>query len=111
MIISTIRMALPNEKYNDALKIVRSIAVQSADNPGCLSCSFFSDTEERDVLMVQSIWKSQEDLGRHVRSEDHKKLLSILEVFSKQPEVRFDRVSMTAGIEYIEKIRNTIHRA
>lgn len=110
MIISTIRMAIPAEKHNDALRIIRQITVQSKDNPGCLSYYFYRDIEDNNVLMLQGNWKTEEDLERHVRSEDYRNLLLVLEMSLKQPKVRFDTISSSIGIEKIEKIRSTIPR-
>ncbi|MFT5730486.1 MAG: quinol monooxygenase YgiN [Desulforhopalus sp.] len=110
MISSTIRMAIPAVKHNDALKIVRSIAVMSRDNPGCLSYYFYRDIEDSNVLMLQGNWKIEEDLERHIRSEEYRNLLLVLEMSLKQPEVRFDTISSSTGIENIEKIRSTIPR-
>lgn len=110
MITSTIRMAIPATKHNDALRIIRSIAVQSRDNPDCLNYSFYRDIEDSNVLMIQSNWKACEDLERHIRSEEYHHLLLVLEMSVKQPEIRFDTISSSTGIESIEKIRSTSPR-
>lgn len=108
MIISTIRLAIPAEKHNDALRIIKPIALQSRDYPGCLSYNIQRDVEDSDVLTLQSNWDAKEDLYRHVRSEEYRNLLLVVEMSRKQPEIRFDTVSSSTGIETIEKIRNTV---
>lgn len=110
MIVSTIRMAIPAEKHNDALKIIRSIAVLSRDTPGCLSFTIQRDIEDSDILTLQSNWKAEADLCRHVRSEEYRNLLIVVEMSLKQPEITFDNVSSSTGIETIEKIRSTSPR-
>lgn len=111
MIVSTIRMAIPAEKHNDALRVIRSIAVQSRDDPGCLSCRIYSDIEDHNVLVLQGTWESEENLDIHIRSDEYRNLLLVLEMSLKQPEVRFDIISSSTGIETIEKLRSTISRA
>ena len=108
MIISTIRMAIPAEKHNDALRILRSMAVQSRDDPACLSCCIYRDIEDSNVLAFQETWKNENNLGHHVRSDEYRNLLLVLEMSLKQPEVRFDTISLSTGIETIEKIRDVI---
>ena len=111
MILSTIRMAIPAEKHSDALRILRSIAMQSRDNPGCLNYHICRDIEDDNVLMLQGNWKNEEDLGLHIRSNEYRNLLLILEMSLEQPEVRFDTISNSTGIETIEKIRSTLSKA
>ena len=111
MVLSTIRMTIPVEKQNDALRIIRSIAVQSRDDRGCISCCVYRDIEDSNVLMLQGNWKDKDNLGLHIRSDEYLNLLLVLEMSLKQPEVIFDTISSSTGIETIEKIRSTICRA
>ena len=109
MVLSTVRMAIPLEKHNDALRILRSIVVQSRNDPGCLSYLIYRDLEDNNVLMLQGNWKSRENLNVHIRSDEYRNLLLVMEMSLKQPEVRFDTVSCSTGIESIEKIRSKQH--
>ena len=105
MIQSTIRMAIPPQKKSEALKILRSITEQCRDVPACLSCHFYEDLQEIDVLMLIEVWRSEEDLNLHLRSEEYRNLLLVVEMSLKQPEIRFDTISSSMGIEAIEKAR------
>lgn len=109
MVLSTIRMAIPAEKHTDALKILRSLVAQSWDDPGCLSYYIYRDVEDSNVLVLQSVWKAEENLVFHVRSGEYLHLLLVLEMSLKQPEVRFDTISDSTGIETIKKYRSTIY--
>lgn len=109
MIRSTIRMAIPAAKHTDALRILKSIAVQSRDDPGCLSFCVYRDVDDDNVLMLQGMWKSEENLGRHIRSEGYRNLLLVMEMSLNQPEIRFDTISNSTGIETIVKMRSTVH--
>jgi quinol monooxygenase YgiN len=106
MILATIRMAIPPQKRDEALKILTTMAEQWRDEPGCLSCTIYRDLEEKNVLMLEEVWRSQEDLDLHLRTEEYRNLLLVLEMALKQPEIRFDTISSSAGIEAIEKARN-----
>jgi len=48
---------------------------------------------------------AEEDLNLHLRSDEYRNLLLILEVALNQPEIRFDTISSSMGIEAIEKAR------
>jgi quinol monooxygenase YgiN len=106
MILATIRMMIPPKKRDDALGILRSLTEQCRDDLGCLSCRIYRDLQEKNVLMFEEIWRSKEDLDLHIRSDDYRNLLLVVEMALKQPEIRFDTISSSTGIETIEKARS-----
>jgi quinol monooxygenase YgiN len=106
MILATIRMTIPPPKRQEALRILRSMAEQSSDYPGCLSSHVYGDLQEKDVLMLEEVWKAQEELDLHLRSDEYRNLLLVLEMAVKQPEIRFETIASSAGIETIEKARS-----
>ena len=105
MIIATIRMMIPPQKRGEALRILRSVAELCRDDPGCPSCNIYRDLNDYRVLVLEEVWRTGEDLDLHLRSEEYRNLLLVLEMALKQPEIRFDTVSNTTGIETIEKAR------
>lgn len=107
MAVSTIRMAIPVEKHHEALRILKSIAVHSRNDPGCLGYFIYRDIEDNNVLVAQENWKSENNLDRHIRSDQYRNLLLVLEMSLRRPEVRLDTISHSSGIESIEKIRST----
>ena len=106
MILATVRMTIPSQMRNEALKIVRSVAEQCRDYPGCLSSYIYGDLQEKNVLVLEELWKAEEDLNHHIRSEEYRNLLLVLEMGAKKPEIRFDTISISTGIETIEKARS-----
>ena len=106
MIIATIKMMIPPQKRGEALSILRSVAELCSDDPGCLSCNIYRDLNNNRVLVLEEVWRTGEDLDLHLRSEEYRNLLLVLEVALKQPEIRFDTISDSTGIETIEKARN-----
>ena len=108
MILATIRMTIPLEMRHDALKILKRMAEECRDESGCLGCHIYEDLKENEVLMFEELWKTEEDLSRHIRSEEYLNLLLVVEMARKQPEIRFDTISKSAGIEAIEKARSVI---
>ncbi len=107
MILSTLRMAIPLQKRGEALKILRSMAARNQARPDdCVFCRICEDALEDNILQFEEMWKSQEELEHHLRSDDYRKVLLVLEMASKQPEIRFDTISSSTGIETIEKARS-----
>ena len=106
MILATIRMAIPSRKSGEVLKILRSMAMRCRAEPGCLSCYIYEDHQEKNVVMLEEAWRSGEDLDLHLRSDEYRNLLLVMEMALKHPEVRFNTVSTSTGIETIEKARS-----
>jgi quinol monooxygenase YgiN len=106
MILATVRMTIPPQKRDEVMKILRSMAEQCRDDPGCLSCHIYGDLQEKNVFVLEQVWRAEEDLDLHLRSGEYLNLLLVLEMSLKQPEIRFDTISSSAGIEAIEKARS-----
>ena len=105
MIQATIRMTIPPQKSGEVLKIIRSVVELCRYNPGCLSCHLYGDLQAKNVLMLEEVWRAEEDLDLHLRSDEYRNLLLVLEMALKQPEISFDTISSSTGIERIEKAR------
>jgi len=105
MIHSTIRMVIPFKKRAETLEILSSIAERTRFEPGCISCRVYQGMEDQHVIMLEEFWKSFEDLERHLRSEEYRKVLLVVEMALETPEIRFDHISSSTGVETIEKAR------
>ena len=66
----------------------------------------YEDLDEKNVIMIEEMWQDEEALQRHLRSEEYLNLLLVLEMALRQPEIRFDTISSSTGIETIEKARS-----
>ncbi|MEI6262659.1 MAG: antibiotic biosynthesis monooxygenase [Deltaproteobacteria bacterium] len=105
MIVSTVRMTISPRKSAEALKILSSIAEQCRNYHGCICCHIYDDLQEKNVLMLEVLWKANEDLKLHIRSDEYRNLLMVLGMALKQPEIRFDTIAHSTGIETVEKAR------
>jgi quinol monooxygenase YgiN len=106
MILATIRMTIPPQKRGEALKIIGSVAELCRDDPDCLGCNIYRDLHDNKVLVLEEVWRTEQNLALHLRTEEYRNLLMILEMALKQPEIRFDTISSSTGIETIEKARS-----
>ena len=108
MVLATIRMMIPPKKHGEALRILKSIAEQNRVQRGCLSCRIYKDAEEESVLVFEEMWKSEEELKSHLRSEEYGKLLLVVEMALQNPEIRFRMITRQSGFETIEKTRGSM---
>ena len=107
MVHATIRMIIPPKKRGEALRILRSMAEQCKVHSGCLDCHIYEDVQEDNVLIFEEIWRNEGDMAQHLRSEEYRDVLLVMEMALKHPEVRFNSVSTSTGIETIEKARSS----
>ena len=105
MVRSTIRMLIPVQKQNEVLEILGSMTEQIQFEPGCISSRLYRDVQENRALMLEEIWSSEKYLQRHLSSDKFHTVLLVVEMAAEPPEIRFDMISYSTGIETIEKDR------
>jgi quinol monooxygenase YgiN len=105
MIHSMVRMVLPARQVNEVMGILAPMVQRIRTEEGCVNCQLHQDVLEDNVVILEETWASEADLERHIRSQDYRQLLLIMELAKARPEVRFDTVSRSTGFETIQKIR------
>jgi quinol monooxygenase YgiN len=102
---ASIRMIIPAKKRKEALIILSSLIEQTRLEEGCISCRLYQDAQEQRALLLEEIWTSKKDLERHLRSDKFLAVLLVVEMAIESPEIRFDVISHSTGIDAIEKVR------
>lgn len=105
MIHATIRMTLPARKIKEAVEILLSVAERTRVQSGCISCRIYHEAEEENVIMLDEVWRTQEELERHLRSAEYRNVLLVVEMADKKPEIKFSEFTTSRGVETIEKAR------
>ena len=105
MVHSTIRMVMPPEKRGEAVKILRAVVEQNRVQAGCLSSRIYEDVDQRNTFMFEEMWRNEEDLRRNLQSEEYPKVLLVVEMALERPEITFNVISNTSGIETVEEAR------
>ena len=106
MIRSTIRMLIPLHKQSEALDILGSVSVQTQFEANCKSSRLYRGVDEARAIMIEELWTSEEDVLRHLKSEAYRRILLVVEMAEEPPEIRFDTIRHSSGVETIEKARN-----
>ena len=105
MIHASVRMVLPATRLSEVIGILAPLAERTKAERGCLGCHLYRDALEEAVLTLEATWASEADLERHLRSQDYRQLLLVMELAQVPPEVRFDRVLHSTGFETVEQAR------
>ena len=101
MILVTLKMIVRSEKRMDLIETMRGMLEPARVERGCLSYCLYEDVENRNAFVLLEEWATQEDLECHIRTDNHLRLLTLMDLLSEQPELRFNTVSHTAGMELI----------
>jgi quinol monooxygenase YgiN len=73
---------------------------------GCLGCWVRTEGEGSYTVHYEEEWASEDDIRRRVRSSRFTSLLALLETASRPPQVQFDFVTTTSGLEYVMAVRD-----
>ena len=106
MLRSTIRMIIPPENHRDALEILASVSEQTQFEPGCVCSRLYQDVTDNRITLLEELWLTLEDLQQHLQSEKYCNILLVVEMAAQPPEIRFDTIAQTSGMETIEQARN-----
>ena len=97
-------MIVQAERRSDLLETMRGILEPSRVERGCLSYRLYQDVENRNALVLLEEWATQKDLESHIRTDNQRRLLALMDFLSERPELRFNTVSQSAGMELIESV-------
>lgn len=107
MIIFSLRVKLYPEKQSEALDLIRPILGPTCVQPGCISIAFYKDTDDSSILLLLEEWEDWSSLEDHIRSDSYRNILALMDLSSKQPEIKMNHVSKSRGIEWIEMVRGS----
>lgn len=69
-----------------------------------MSYRLYEDAEDENTFALVEEWQTQDDLERHIRTDNQHRLMVLIDLMSEKPELRFNTVSHTLGMELIEDV-------
>lgn len=108
MIIELLRISVPRGKKGDFAKTLVSLVDPIKAQPGCLGCRLFQTWPQRDGLLIEARWESQEYLVRYLQSQIYKRLLLLAELGAAAPDVEFFTVVEFRGLDLVESARTSL---
>jgi len=106
MIFVTLRMNVRPERRSDLLETMRGMLEPVRVERGCLSYRLYEDVEDRNTFVLVEEWKTRIDLESHIRTDNHRRLMALMDLLNEQPELRFNTVSHTSGMDLIKDVLN-----
>jgi quinol monooxygenase YgiN len=108
MVIERIAILVAPEKREDLRRAFSSLLGPTGVEPGCISCDLFQEAGNLNRFCLETRWKSDQELIRHLRSEQYKSFLILLELSSEPPLIEFHAVVETRGLELVRSVREDI---
>ena len=104
-IVGTLKIMPLPERRGEVMEILRSVQGRVRTEPGCEACNIYEAALPDDAVLVVERWDSDTALEAHLRSEAYRRILGAIEISGAAPEIRFDHVSRSEGLERIERAR------
>lgn len=105
MIIVTLHVEVLAKIRENVLQTIRAMLEPTRVQPGCISFRSYQDIENENRLCLVEEWRLRSDLDCHIRSDDYRKLLELMEMSEERPELLFRTISRTEGLEVVRSIR------
>jgi quinol monooxygenase YgiN len=107
MIIELLRISVPRGRRREFAKTLVSLLEPIEVQPGCLGCRVFQSWPQRDGLLIEARWESEEYLVRYLRSQMYKRLLLLAELGAAPPNVEFFTVVEFRALDLVERARTS----
>jgi quinol monooxygenase YgiN len=69
---------------------------------GCLSCRLYKDVLDEETVMFEEVWTDEKNLIKHLRSEEYRNILLVVEMAGEPPTFQFHQIARSMGIQTIE---------
>jgi quinol monooxygenase YgiN len=75
---------------------------------GCLRCELYTNWSDSNVVLLETLWKTREDLVQHLKSARYKSFLQLVEASTETPLIEFFFVSQINGLEIVKQVRDAL---
>jgi quinol monooxygenase YgiN len=99
-LLVTVRARTPRNAA-DVTDALRYLALRTRHEPGCLDCAV---SGAGDSIKYTEEWAGEAEMRQRVRSDKFTALLAVVET-ADAPQVRFEFIGGTRGLEYVEEVR------
>ena len=108
---STIRMLIPLNRQSEALEILGAVSAQVRFEPNCIFSRIYRGADDARAIMIEERWASDEHVRQHIQSEAYRRILMVVEMAEETPEIRFDVIRQSTGVETIKNARKLTTKA
>jgi quinol monooxygenase YgiN len=73
--------------------------------PGCIAYHIYVEQGQEPAVVLVERWESRATLEAHIRSDIYRRILGAIELAGGPPEMSFEVVSGSEGMELVERLR------
>jgi quinol monooxygenase YgiN len=77
---------------------------------GCEGINLYNNSANHLEFILIEEWSSQHSLENHIMSDDFRKILAIMDLSNRPPELKIRSIQWEKGFEMVEKLRNVEER-
>jgi len=107
MIIESVEVLAPAGNNEDIERGFSSLLGPVRAEAGCLASRLFRDAINPFSFRFEAQWRTKDNLIQHVRSDEYRKLLFLVELSAEPPTVEFHEVAQTLGLEFVQSVRKS----
>lgn len=108
MALERVSVVADPSKVEEICGAFRSLIGPTRVEHGCLRCELYTGWPRENTVLMESLWKTYNDLLLHLRSDRYKSFLQLVEASQEQPTIEFFFVSQTHGLEMVEQAREKL---
>lgn len=105
MIVQIVGIVARPDNQGELGKALSSMLGPTQVEKGCLSCLLYQAWSNPNVLYMESRWETAADLIQHIRSDNYKRLILLMELGDEAPKIEFLTVTEVKGLDFIKDIR------
>jgi len=110
MIIVTLRMTVRPDKRRDFMESIRGMLEPTRVERGCISYRLYEDIENKNIFTLVEEWKTRDDLEKHVRTNNYRMFLGLMDLLSEPYQLRFSTVLPEAEMELLLELAHKKRR-
>jgi quinol monooxygenase YgiN len=107
MVVFTLRLLATADTRAEIVQSLRALIGPTQAERGCVGCRLQQDADDPNVLTFVEEWTHQEDLDRHMASDDYHRLLLVMDMASAPPDVTLMTVMDESPLDRIAAVRET----
>lgn len=108
MIIERLGIVSSPDQREELRRALSALIGPMSVEPGCVGCSLYTEVGRPNKFCFETRWRSEAELAKHIRSEQYRNLLILIELAKEPPLVEFHDVSKTHGLELVSAIRKNV---
>ena len=106
MIIGTVRILPPPDRHAAVIEVLRAVQGSVRTQPGCAAFDILEELGPEAAIVLSERWETSAALEAHLHSESSRRIRGAVELAGGRPEIRFEHVAASEGLELIERLRN-----